>query len=312
MSRKRSIHKIRGDDDDDSSSQSSNTSSRRRNRSIPRLIDEEDISTFRSSNTPSGRRISRSIDDLTNEENISTSRPSTSRNTGVRYQDSQSSISDTFHQFGIQDEMGESSTSTSTGRIIEIVEHESDDEHQEDVDSTFLPRRRVRTYTNRPKSGINPSDDPETEADQHSESLEFTTEEDYITGKSEDDDISVEDDFEKFEDYAPSDYEPFQNPPNTESIDNRFLWILLWIMSFRTRFNITESATEALIKFMKLVLTEIRGDEFRNFPNSIYLTKKALGLNDRFHHFVSCSKCHKLYQKQEVVNFQQNNMPTVM
>ena len=83
-------------------------------------------------------------------------------------------------------------------------------------------------------------------------------------------------------------------------------------MLFWTRFNITESATEALIKFMKLVLTEIGGDEFRNFPNSIYLTKKALGLNDRFHHFVPCSKCHKLYQKQEVVNFQQNNMPTVM
>ena len=63
---------------------------------------------------------------------------------------------------------------------------------------------------------------------------------------------------------------------------------------------------------MKLVLTEIGGDKFRNFPNSIYLTKKALGLNDRFHYFVSCSKCYKLYQKQEVVNFQQNNMPTAM
>src|SRR3954451_15894454 len=87
----------------------------------------------------------------------------------------------------------------------------------------------------------------------------LTTEEDYITGESEDDDISVEDDFEKFEDYAPPDYKPFQNPPNTESIDNRFLWILLWIMSFRTRFNITESVTKALIKFMKLVLTEIGG-----------------------------------------------------
>src|SRR3954449_9172239 len=144
--------------------------------------------------------------------------------------------------------MGELSTSTSIGRIIEIVKHESDDIHQKDFNSTFLLQRRVRTYTNHPKSGINPSDDPETEADQHSESLEFTTEEDYITGESEDDDISVENDFEKFEDYASPDYEPFQNPPNTESIDNRFLWILLWIMSFRTRFNITESATEALIK----------------------------------------------------------------
>ena len=83
-------------------------------------------------------------------------------------------------------------------------------------------------------------------------------------------------------------------------------------MSFQTRFNIIESVTEALIKFMKLVLTEIEDDKFRKFPNSIYLTKKTLGLNDRFHHFVPYSKCHKLYQKQKVVNFQQNNMLTVM
>ena len=138
MSQKRSISKLHVDDDDSSSSQSSNTFSRRRNRSISRLIHEEDISTFQSSNIPSHRRTSRSIGDLTDEENISTSRPSTSHNTRVRYQDSQSSISDTFHQFGIQDEMGESSTSTSTGRIIEIVKHESNDGHQEDFDSFYL------------------------------------------------------------------------------------------------------------------------------------------------------------------------------
>ena len=47
-------------------------------------------------------------------------------------------------------------------------------------------------------------------------------------------------------------------------------------MSFRIKFNITESATEALIKFMKLVLTEIRGNEFKKFSNLIYLTKKFL------------------------------------
>ena len=61
--------------------------------------------------------------------------------------------------------MGESSTSTSTGRIIEIVEHEFDDGYQEDFDSTFLLRRRVRKYTNHPKSSINSSNDPKTEAD---------------------------------------------------------------------------------------------------------------------------------------------------
>src|SRR6266540_1894956 len=92
----------------------------------------------------------------------------------------------------------------------------------------------------------------------------------------------------------------------------KFLRILLWIMTFRTRFNITETATEALIKFMKLVLIEIEGDNFRDFPDSIYLTKKTLGLKDQFHSLVPCPKCHKLYQKQEVTNFQQNGIPAIM
>ncbi|CAI2189879.1 2165_t:CDS:2, partial [Funneliformis geosporum] len=104
--------------------------------------------------------------------------------------------------------------------------------------------------------------------------------------ESDDSESDDNGDFEIFEDYAPSDYEPFRDPQSIESIDDdRFLWILIWIMSFWTRFNITEFATEALIKFMKLVLTEIRDDDFKDFPNSMFLTKKTLGIKDRFQHF---------------------------
>ncbi|PKB91765.1 hypothetical protein RhiirA5_447641 [Rhizophagus irregularis] len=57
-----------------------------------------------------------------------------------------------------------------------------------------------------------------------------------------------------FEDYSPPSYEPFQNPLYLELNYDRFLWMLLWIMNFRTRFNITKTTTETLIKFMKLAL----------------------------------------------------------
>src|ERR671910_317327 len=154
-----------------------------RKRSISSILDDdyEELSSSQTSNTSSRRRRNRSIASLIDEESISTSRPLTSRNTRSRFQDSQSSISDTFYQFGIQEETGEPSTSTSARQNIE---HKSDDEHQEDFDSTFLPRRRVRKYTNRLKSGINPSDDSEIEANQPSESSEFTTEEDEVTSES--------------------------------------------------------------------------------------------------------------------------------
>ncbi|CAI2194267.1 66_t:CDS:2, partial [Funneliformis geosporum] len=116
---------------------------------------------------------------------------------------------------------------------------------------------RVNGYKNRPKPNINPPDDnSEQSVDELSESFKYTTEEDNI-----------------------SDLE--------STIDNQILWILLWIMIFWTRFNITETAIEALIKFMKLVLTEIGEDNFRDFPDSMYLTRKKLGLKDHFHSFVS-------------------------
>ena len=107
---------------------------------------------------------------------------------------------------------------------------------------------------------------------------------------------------EIFEDYSPP---PYQGPDMEEesTIDKQFSWILLWIMTFRIRFNISETATESLIKFMKLVLVEIDGEDFSKFPNSLYLARKILGLKDQFRILVPCPKCHKLYERQEVINF---------
>jgi len=69
------------------------------------------------------------------------------------------------------------------------------------------------------------------------------------------------------------------------------------------KFNLPDTATEALIKFMKLVLIKIGGTEFEDFCGSLYTTRNFLGLSDQFVNFVACKKCHKLYRKEEVVNF---------
>ena len=80
-------------------------------------------------------------------------------------------------------------------------------------------------------------------------------------------------------------------------------------MSFRTRFNLSETATESLIKFMKLVLKEIGGNGF----DSLYLTKKSLvGLQDNFCHFVLCSNCYKLYRKNDITEFHQDGILAIM
>jgi hypothetical protein len=114
-----------------------------------------------------------------------------------------------------------------------------------------------------------------------------------------------------YEDYsAPT----FELPSHSNGIftDSRFMWILLWIMNFRTKFNLSDIATEALIKFMKLVLIKIGGAEFEAFCGSLYTTKNFLGLSDQFVNFVACQKCHKLYNKEDVENFRQNNRLPIM
>jgi len=62
---------------------------------------------------------------------------------------------------------------------------------------------------------------------------------------------------------------------------------------------------------MKLVLTKIEED-FNTFSESLYKARNALSLKDKFQTFVSCSKCHKLYEKSEVENFCQNKTPMII
>ncbi|CAI2193068.1 17943_t:CDS:1, partial [Funneliformis geosporum] len=81
--------------------------------------------------------------------------------------------------------------------------------------------------------------------------------------ESELDDLLIS---EIFEDYSPLKYELYQDEKEEVTIDDQFAWILLWIMNFRIRFNVPETAIVSLIKFIKLVLTEIGSDKFNRFP----------------------------------------------
>src|SRR5271170_3860706 len=70
--------------------------------------------------------------------------------------------------------------------------------------------------------------------------------------------------------------------------DSRFMWILLWIMNFRMKFNLSDIATEVLIKFMKLVLIKISDNKFETFCESLYTIKNFLELSNQFVNFVIC------------------------
>ncbi|CAB4417323.1 unnamed protein product [Rhizophagus irregularis] len=221
MSRKRSVSSIL-DDLDDEESPSNQPSSTRRNRSISGIINEEIVSSARLTSNKRKLVVCNCPDCNGNLVDSRTKEIHDSRH--QEYQDLQGTISSQVRQL----EIGETSTPASAGRMIdESIRQESeesdnsnqdnvDDEHQ-DVKFNFLLRQRARKYTNR----LEISEDPED-----SSSSEYTTEEDIYSDTlsigSESDNDPISGISEIFEDYSPPSYEPFQNPPYSESNYDRF------------------------------------------------------------------------------------------
>ena len=225
-------------------------------------------------------------------------------------------------------------------KLAHEIEKDSDDDQDSTVVQEYnnpLPSLPSSSLEYNPVSVDEDSDDDQTEIRMEMEEIDdhrqrsrrhqttiiteqeiapelFTTDEESSESDNDDNNDNEYTEYtEIFEDYSPPDYEPVQDQIGPDPNANRqFLWILLWIMSFRKRFNIPETATEALIQFIKLLLIEIGGSNFEEFPGSLYLARNALGLKEQYHDFVACPKCHKLYNKKDVEEFKQNGNLAVM
>ena len=79
-------------------------------------------------------------------------------------------------------------------------------------------------------------------------------------------------------------------------------------MKFRSNYNLLNIATEVLIKFVKILLKDCENINHESFSNTLYKTKKLLGLVDQFTSFAACQKCHKLYNKDDVTNIQRQTV----
>ncbi|RHZ44929.1 hypothetical protein Glove_707g81 [Diversispora epigaea] len=295
-----------------------------RKRSLASVLYEDDISSDRNRNSRN-----RSISNILGKKSTSNQPSSNSRlvlcncpkcnerlidpHTKVIHDLSNESSEISIKSFQNRQEIKESkridesssSKSTTLTQDVNLLEIKKDDISN----LTFLPRIHPKKHTNQSISV---------------EISNITADDEVLNISSEDEikeieEISIESEKESadefsniFEDYSSPNYDLDELIDPKSTNNNSYLWILLWIMSFRIKFNLPETATESLIKFIKLLLSEIRNSEFDTFPNSIYITKKELGLRDDFYSFPTCLKCHKLYNKQEVEDYKKNNINSVM
>lgn len=113
-----------------------------------------------------------------------------------------------------------------------------------------------------------------------------------------DDSDDSDDETNIFEDYSPPEYEFPENFNDLQNIDED--WIIIFILRFQTRFRLSDTAIDTLIKFVKHVLTKLDCNRFKNFPTSLYTTRKKLGLKHQFVTFSVCPSCHKLHNIKNV------------
>ena len=186
----------------------------------------------------------------------------------------------------------------------DVLEEElvnDDDALEEQQTFTFLPRKKKRTATFR--HVITPSEGNEGNFENSEDSDSNSS-----TENDEGEDGGNNAEFlNNFEDYHHPTFDPLPDTPELPNQD-RNMWILMWIMKFRSNFKLPDTATEALIKFVRIILEECGGSEYESFPKSLYLARQTLGLVDSFMCFAACPKCHKLYKKDDVTNIQQTIM----
>jgi hypothetical protein len=116
----------------------------------------------------------------------------------------------------------------------------------------------------------------------------------------QDDEISINDEDDELEqtvnfDAPESGYEDKDTSIQVTNIDQRFIWIVYWILKYQERHRLSDTATNSLIKFIRYILILSDENTYSTFPKSLYMARKLFGIDDQIIKYATCKKCCKLY-----------------
>jgi hypothetical protein len=93
--------------------------------------------------------------------------------------------------------------------------------------------------------------------------------------------------------------------------DSMVTEIILWAFKFQQRFRLSDTALEALIKFLHVVHTRLDKSKSENFPSSLYLAKKMLNIFQPKMQLAVCSNCHKLHNVKNIVEYKEEGKTAI-
>ena len=79
------------------------------------------------------------------------------------------------------------------------------------------------------------------------------------------------------------------------NINQEFAWIVIWILKYQERYQLSDMTTDSLIKFIRYVLIMINKDIYSEFLTSLHIACKLFGISDQIIKYATCKKYCKLY-----------------
>ena len=186
----------------------------------------------------------------------------------------------------------------------QIIDHEfysiDDEQYKTNMESMYDVRRKRQQVVDRQSSDIrrkrqrfdqflNPA-----EVDQQPSNEDFLPIDDLTL--SDDDDMS--DVLNK--QFSAPDLDDTVETSNTR-MNFSDTWILLWIFKYQSRFRLSDSSIDALIKFFRLVLLDVEKNRFKNFPSSAHMARKLMEFVKKSKIYTVCPKCNKLFNHTKVI-----------
>ena len=85
---------------------------------------------------------------------------------------------------------------------------------------------------------------------------------------------------------------------------------MLWILLYQERHRLSDVATHSLVKFVRYILILL--DSNADFPTSLYMARKKLGVCAHIIKYAACEKCCRLYNVTEVSSNIPDQVPTTL
>src|ERR1700722_70958 len=153
------------------------------------------------------------------------------------------------------------------------------------------------------------NDDQDKDSEDSEDDDEDRDSEDSEDSEDDDDEGRDSEDFEDDDDeeveevnFASTEFDDGEpNLPNI-NLDYSYTWIILWILQYQQQYKLPNVAIDSLFKFLRFFLLTIDENKFLSFPSSLYMAKKTLGISTNIIKYAACSKCHKLYDINEISN----------